>query len=263
MVLLFGTVLNIASGFAIILGRDRWPLHYIEFVPTVFTAPWPIEPPEAQRFAWPAQSDDSGWGVQASQGGPLRLSWAGRSFEPEKLNAGGLVRRWGSATEYERAGPIMHERTFTLDVSEFGWPFVAFRTAVAQRIQQARDRNDRALNASTVDRWAFGARGWRPARTFSGPAAVSLSSPPAPIWPGIALNTLTLGIAATALCLGLRRLISVIRRTIRRFRQRGRTGEHCPHCGYSREGLPSPETPCPECGKTVDHPSASGQTPKA
>ena len=69
---------------------------------------------------------------------------------------------------------------------------------------------------------------WRPQRYGTGASAVII---------------LPIYLPFTALAIPTALLFYLDRRTTRRTRA-GR----CPTCAYNRAGLPSPSTPCPECG---------------
>lgn len=95
---------------------------------------------------------------------------------------------------------------------------------------------------------------WRPElRTSQGQGVGSTITFTVPLW----LPTVAFAAIAAAAAWRLDRFVQ------RRFARRRAAMNLCPFCRYDRRGLLSPEAPCPECGKTVDHLFAPGQTPKA
>lgn len=112
---------------------------------------------------------------------------------------------------------------FTMTATLAGWPLGAFGW---QRHTSAWS----VRSAFVMDEFGV----LRLHRPFRNPVDV----PTRPIWPGLIVNTLLMGVVSTALVFGP----GVVRR--RRRIAQGR----CLACGYDLRGGPAGEATCPECG---------------
>lgn len=207
--------------------------------------PWTIPPPSDALFAeidsiegvWPEHRAYSSWSIARSSGarGMQCLSWAWPTFTPDHLGgcAGGVVMTSDfSGVIHDGVGPMLRNEFRTLDVADFGWPFLSFRYAEAFRSGLLRDMNTTMLWQRRGDAAFLGFSGWTSSPAFALPV---------PLWRGVAINTFLLGAGG----LIAKRAAFAIARILRHYQH-----SLCLHCGYPREGLASRETPCPECSET-------------
>lgn len=226
--------------------------------PWIMVPPWePLEadgPERAIDPPWPEKQSLSYWTIAVGFGeigggsgrvragesprGMQRLAWVGATHSFGRVNAGGVMIYAQAFHQMKEGERHQLNESSMVEAVAFGWPFIAFQRGLASKLTMVPNVNwSKSRRFETFHMDAFG---WSKSARWL---------PPAPIWRGLALNTLILGAVGTPIWLGLVAFASAMRRHLRRDRNL------CPHCGYPREGLASLEAPCPECGKVSGVPS--------